>query len=300
MGFYRYQRLERYGMPKVKGIEYGTCYVFPKIDGTNTSVWFENGVIEAGSRNRKLSLEKDHFDFLATIKNNKAVERLLKENPGLRLFGEWLVPHTLKTYREDAWNKFYVFDVGKIVDGDIEYMHYEDYAPILDEYGIEYIAPLSIIKNGNWENFTHFLDGNDYLIKDGEGDGEGLVIKNYDFRDAGGHQVWAKIVTSEFREKHRKDGGWSEIEFTQIENKIINDFVTEALVEKEADKLIAANKGFENKLIPILFKNVWHELINEEMWNIVNKYKNPMIDFSRLHKLTIDKIKTSKPELFGK
>ena len=35
----------------------------------------------------------------------------LKANPTHRLFGEWLIPHRLRTYRDDAWKRFYVFDV---------------------------------------------------------------------------------------------------------------------------------------------------------------------------------------------
>lgn len=59
--FVKYQSLERLGTTEVIGIEQGRCYVFPKIDGTNASVWVcDKGEIHAGSRTRKLSLESDN------------------------------------------------------------------------------------------------------------------------------------------------------------------------------------------------------------------------------------------------
>ena len=38
MMFVKYMHLERYGM-KNDGIEQGTTYVFPKLDGTNAQLW---------------------------------------------------------------------------------------------------------------------------------------------------------------------------------------------------------------------------------------------------------------------
>ena len=58
MYFRKYQHIERFGTMEVEGIELGLCYIFPKIDGTNSSVWLgEDGQIHAGSRKRELSLE---------------------------------------------------------------------------------------------------------------------------------------------------------------------------------------------------------------------------------------------------
>ena len=39
MDFVKYQHVERLGVDEVDGIELGVCHVFPKIDGTNSSVW---------------------------------------------------------------------------------------------------------------------------------------------------------------------------------------------------------------------------------------------------------------------
>ena len=63
MKFTRYQHLERFGTTDVLNIEIGTCYVFPKIDGTNACVWMSDGELQAGSRKRKLTLESDNAGF---------------------------------------------------------------------------------------------------------------------------------------------------------------------------------------------------------------------------------------------
>ena len=67
-----------------------------------------------------------------------------QEHPYVTLFGEWLVPHTLKTYRDDAWRKFYVFDV--VRDNDT-YVPYEEYSEWLKSCDIDFIPPISFFSN---------------------------------------------------------------------------------------------------------------------------------------------------------
>lgn len=43
MKFNKYQHVEKLGNKEVEGINIGTCYVFPKIDGTNASIWNDDG-----------------------------------------------------------------------------------------------------------------------------------------------------------------------------------------------------------------------------------------------------------------
>lgn len=187
MTFKRYQHLERFGTTEVERIELGECYVFPKIDGTNASVWLHNGEIQAGSRTRHLSIEKDNAGFLEWVLKQENLLNYLKENPTHRLFGEWLVPHSLKTYRNDAWRKFYVFEV--VEDRDLSelqhdadekfnYLHYNDYKPLLEKHEIDFIPPISVIRNSNYEQLVNQLMKNDFLIEDGKGYGEGIVLKN--------------------------------------------------------------------------------------------------------------------------
>lgn len=174
MEFRKYQHIERFGTMEVEGIEIGTCYVFPKIDGTNSSVWLgEDGQIHAGSRNRELSLEKDNAGFLEAISKDERIMAYLAKHPNHRLFGEWLVPHSLKTYRDDAWKRFYVFDVCVDADNEcgLEYIPYPVYQPLVEEVGLDYLAPIRITKNATLEDFIKCVNENNFLIKDGAGVG---------------------------------------------------------------------------------------------------------------------------------
>lgn len=296
--FKKYQHIERFGTTEVEGIEFGDCYVFPKIDGTNASVWVdENGNIQAGSRKRHLSLEDDNADFYKWVKNQENIKSYLKLHPTHRLFGEWLVPHSLRTYRSDAWNRFYVFDV--MVHDDLTHSPYEDYKPILEEYNIDYIPCIAKIHNGTKEQFIGQLEKNTFLIEDGKGVGEGIVIKNYDYTNKFGRQTWAKIVSSEFKEKHFRQMGPTEIKGKYIvEEKISEKYVTKALCEKVVSKIKLDNNGFSSKDIPRLLNTVYHDVVREDCWNFIKELKDPVIDFKKLRQFVVLKIKQNLPELF--
>ncbi len=165
MSFRKYDHVERYGHPDVDGLDIGIVYVFPKLDGTNASVWLGNddgiNVIRAGSRTRQLTLDDDNAGFLRWIKEEE--EELVPDFKGLfanfpwwRLYGEWLVPHTLRTYREAAWRRFYVFDVYD--DDDCGYLSYEGYAGALRNFGFDMIEPLCTITNPTEEQLRKEVD----------------------------------------------------------------------------------------------------------------------------------------------
>lgn len=287
MEFIKYQHVERLGNIEVEGLLDGLCHVFPKIDGTNGSIWVDNGIIKAGSRNRELSVEKDNAGFYEWALEQQNIKEFLGKYPNLRLYGEWLVPHTLKTYIDTAWRNFYVFDVlnGK------DYLPYEEYTTILDEFGINYIPALCTIKNASEDEFYNFLDSNTFLIRDGAGTGEGIVIKNYSYKNKFGRTTWAKIVKNDFKEQNKKPFGLNE---EMIEKGIVNMFVTETLIRKEFSKI----ENWNSKLIPRLLNTVYYCLIKEELWNALKKFKSPIINFKELIRFSNLKVKETLPELF--
>ena len=291
MEFLKYMHIERIGTIETNGIENGMCYVFPKIDGTNSQLWFNNG-IQAGSRNRHLSLDNDNAGFYEWALTQKCFERFFTAYPNLRIYGEWLVPHTLKTYQKSAWRKFYVFDV---MDGS-RYLAYDEYKLILDVSEIEYIPPICNVENPTYERLINQLEKNGYLIEDGQGTGEGVVIKNYSFVNKFGRTTWAKIVKNDFKASHAKCDVTELKESKLIELEIVNKFVTLSLIEKEYAKI--SIDGWSSKFIPRLINTVFYCLIIEETWNFLKEFKNPTLDFKRLAYLTTQRIKEVKPELF--
>ena len=292
MNFAKYQHIERIGTDETEGIEHGMCYVFPKIDGSNGQLWWD-GALKAGSRNRELELNNDNQGFYNWAIQQTMFTEFFEKHPNLRLYGEWLVPHTLRTYDPGAWNNFYVFDVLN----EFEYLPYEVYKVLLDEFGINYIPPICKVANPTIERLTNQLEKNGYLIQDGKGTGEGVVIKRYDFRNKYGRVTWAKIVKNEFKEMHWKSDVTEVKEKKIIELEIVNKFVNLTLVEKELAK-IKAEIGWNSKQIPQLLNTVYYCLIKEESWNFIKEFKNPVIDFRKLQAETFKKVKELKPNLF--
>lgn len=303
MAFLKYQHVERFGNSSVRDIVNGKCYVFPKIDGTNASIWWEVGTgLCFGSRNRQVTLENDNQGFVKSIMENESLVQdlhnffLSGHNRRLILYGEFLVPHTLKTYRDEAWKQFYVFDVYDKTTN--TYCDYEAYSVALAFHKyINVIPPIAIIEHGQYEDFIKLLD-NTYLISDGEGYGEGIVIKRYDFVNQFGRTVWAKIVRNEFREKHDHNKQTPIVKSDFIEAKIIDTVLTQAFVEKEFVKIEKELGGWESKFIPRFLSTVWHEFINEELWDILKQFKNPTIDFKLLNQIFIGKVKEYKSDIF--
>lgn len=296
MSFIKYQHLERFGNTEVEGIEVGTVYVFPKIDGTNGSVWLDDGKFCCGSRNRQLSLDNDNAGFMAAMVNEPMVVPYIYSNPSHILYGEWLVPHTLKTYSDDAWRRFYVFDV---FDRNKErLLSYDEYSPAAIAAGLNVIPPIAIIKNGSIDHFTECLSKANYLVKDGAGQGEGIVLKNYDYQNKYGRQTWAKIVSNEFKAKHHLEMGAPVVGCEIVEEKIVAKYVTQALVDKVHAKIVNEMNGWSSKYIARLLHTVYYDLITEETWNFVKEFKSPKIDFKVLSHYTTARIKELRKELF--
>lgn len=295
--FKKYMHLERYGSDEVQGIELGQCYVFPKIDGTNGSLWWDGEKVNAGSRNRHLSLDNDNAGFLNwAIKDERVIDFFIN-NPSIRLFGEWLVPHSLKTYAKDCWRRFYIFDA-QYKDSE-EYLHYDVYSSIIKDFGLDYIPPQAIVHGATYDHLLKELNNNFFLIEDGKGVGEGIVVKNYSYTNKFGRTCWAKIVTNAFKEKNSKEMGATVKKFgDMVEDKIVEQFLTPEIVDKVYAKIVNECEGWNSKYIPRLLNTVFHDLIKEEMWDIVKQHKNPSINFKTLNSLCIMKTKEFKPELF--
>lgn len=286
--------IEKFGNDEVEGIELGKVYIFPKIDGTNASIWKDG----CGSRTRELSLKRDNAGFCKAMAEGHRERDFITSNPHLRLFGEWLVPHTFKGYREDAWKKFYIFDV--MHDETETYWSYEAYQPLLEQFGLNYIPPLAIINNANYEHFLKALGENRFLCpQDGE-PGEGIVIKNYSYYNKYGRQTWAKVIRQEFKEQHYRTMGAPEINAGKMnEERILDRVLTLPLVDKTIAKIVTEKEtGWQSKYIPELFGRLLHDIVKEELWDSLKEIEFGAVNFKTLKAVMIMRIKQLKPEFF--
>lgn len=300
MAFKKYIHLERLGSQEVDGLEMGICHVYPKLDGTNASIWYnpEKRFIEFGSRSRTLGEDHDNHAFRSTMlkytDETKKLFEIFEQHPEWNIYGEWLVPHTLRSYRDSAWRKFWIFDV---LDGDDNFLPYEEYFPVLE--GLNVIDPICIIENPSQEQLLDVMRyKNTFLIEDGKGIGEGIVVKRYGFSNKYNRTAWAKLVNNEFKELNQRaferkilPGAFA------VEAAIVQDFVTEALVQKTLAKIRGETEE-RGQIIPRLLNTVYYELIREEAWEFVKKYNRPTINFALLYKYCVQRTKEHAKELF--
>jgi hypothetical protein len=324
-GFRAFCKIKRQGHRETFGIEEGRVYVFPKIDGTNASVWSDGVTVFAGSRTRQLSVGNDNAGFNTWVQSDDPTAQALREMalkfPELVFYGEWLVPHTLKTYTEDAWRKFYIFDVFERSTEFRGYIKFESYKVMLDAAQQDYIDPIAVYTNPTGAQLKAETENNDFLIIEGMGVGEGVVIKNYEWRMEGTHdKVWGKFVRSEFKAGHRREMGAPEKGGkTEVERLIAEQFVTPTLVDKNIAKVMLdvanSTKGdetidtgtwtseymadnYRGRIIPQLLGRVWNDILEEELAAIVKKHKFPTINFKRLQTLVTLQVKALATELF--
>lgn len=203
-------------------------------------------------------------------------------------------PHSLKTYRDDAWRNFYVFDV--FDDETDQFVPIVEYMDKLKAYDIEFVPLLAIVDNPTEEYLRGYLERNTYLIKDGAGVGEGIVIKRYDFRNKYGRTTWGKLVRNEFKEKNAQEFGVPNVKLKQSdEAQFAAQYVTRGRIDKELAKI----GDWNSRMIPQLFGIVYHDLVTEELWDYLKSKKNKVtIDFNSLYQHVIARIKSECPELF--
>lgn len=270
--FRKYPHLEKFISTEVEGIEKGVCHIFPKLDGSNGSIWFADGEVKCGSRKNDLSVEgtADNQGFREWVKNNEY--RLLPfftDYPNIRLYGEWLVKHTVN-YEPESYRKFYVFDVMITHLFSEEFLPYDIYAPMLDEYVIDYIPRITTVENynGDWQEFLPLAN----FCMD-KGTGEGIVVKRYDFVNKYGRVTWAKVIADTFKETKVKQSLPSD----GVEADFVTKWLDEHVVYKERAKL--ENDG-EGKIHGKLLEAVWYDFLTETLPHALHKNSKITLNFA--------------------
>lgn len=283
MAHRNYGKIHRLGKDETLGILEGTCYVQEKIDGANTQIWLEDGVLKMGSRTRILKDDETFNGFVPYVKAHEGILKLLNEHPTLRLYGEWLVRHTI-AYKETSYKKWYMFD---IYDDSVGLFFTADgVQEFANQYGIA-IAPIhGVFESPTLETLQEFVG------KSAFGDrGEGIVIKNYEFTNSFGDKVFAKIVTESFKEDNAVAfGGNNKYSDTYHEVYVVNKYMTLSRVKKIMDKLQPEiNEKLDMKHIPRIMGTCYHDMLVEEIWQIAKDV--PALDFKALKRISDKKAK---------
>ena len=237
---------------ETKGLLKGKVHLFHKIDGTNSCVFLdENKELCFGSRRRVITPEDDNRGFATSFLTRpdfaQSLKQMLLELPkNTVIYGEWLIQCTIKTYDKDAWRQFYVFDVVVYPDdispdvlSDDEksrrheyYLPYEVYMPMCVKYGIKYIPVIDVLDNPTFDDIKSRLDRTTFL--NGGQSGEGIVIKNYAYKNPYGRRTWGKMLCSDFYDKKQKlrSGNHEQKEEFPIEHKFVTRYLTAEFIKR--------------------------------------------------------------------
>lgn len=281
MKFKAYPKIHRLGKEEVEDILIGKVSLQEKIDGANTSIWIDDGLVKCGTRTRELPLDESFNGFQEAVRSNKKIKEWLLDHPQCRLYGEWLVKHTI-TYPDEAYKKIYLFDVYDEEKGD--FANQDTVEKIAAELGLEY--PKMFVK----DIYVKADEINQYVGKSFvAANGEGVVVKNEGFRNKFGDSVYAKVVHEKFKEANAiVFGGNNKHSEAYNEMYIVNKYCTLGRVQKIMQKLQnVTEKRLDMEHTPQIAGTCYHDMITEDIWEIIKKIK--VIDFQRLQRLSYRK-----------
>lgn len=271
MKFKTYPKIHRLGKEETTGLlELGEVVIQEKIDGANTSIW-KDRTIKAGSRTRQLG--KESFNgFVEYIKDHPEFKAFFKKYPKHRLFGEWLVRHTV-SYNETAYHKWYLFDIMTEKD---QFLAQSEVEKIAKEFGFNY-PQVFYVGKATEEKIKEFVGKTNLGEK-----GEGVVIKNELFVNSFGDCVYAKVVTEKFKEDNALTfGGNNKHSDSYWEMYVVNKYCTLARVQKIMNKLQPTiNEKLDKQHTPRIVGTCYHDMITEEIWDIQDKVQE--INFRKL------------------
>jgi hypothetical protein len=232
----KYQDITRLGHKTTIGVlnEGDHIVIQEKIDGANASFCRgEFGEILAFSRNHQLSEENNLGGFYQFIQS-KLLE-LEAINDHCIFFGEWTNPHKVK-YPEHQ-KQFFLYDIFDTRTGEyLPFEQVEDASNFLD------LNLVPVFYKGEYKGFDHLMSFVGRTDLGGMlGDipqGEGIVVKNIDYKDRFGNQKFVKLVTDKFAEVQKQKAPKDpQVEQTQ-ESVFVGQTVTDARVEKFLHKFV--------------------------------------------------------------
>lgn len=239
--------------------------IMEKLDGANSSFKLEDGKIVCFSRNNQLDEHNTLRGFYGWVQQNIKPEDLLE---GVIYYGEWLSKHNLD-YGENA-NQFYLFDVYN--------MHLEEYVSfsmVKDESRRLDLNLIPVFYEGPFQSLEHIQQfvGTSKL---GEV-GEGVVVKNTQFKNKHGEQKFTKFVSDAFAEVMKVKPQKVQAEPLM---QFLNNTVTKARINKLIHKLVddgILDEGYSVRDMGIIMKNlgtqVFDDIMKEEQDQLMKMVK---------------------------
>lgn len=266
----KYIDVIRYGKPNTRDVikEGDKISITEKIDGANASFTKdEDSVTGISCYSRNLLLDQNNTlsGFYGWINENIV---LIKDklNPNYRYIGEWLVPHKVQ-YKEDKYRNFYMFSIWD--DNKEEYLSDDIVMSEAKRLGLKTVEYFYLGDFISYEHMSSFIGKSD-LTKEPDS-GEGIVVKNINYKNAFGEQCFVKLVSDKFaeiqRQKLPKNPNIDSESISLIKSvltcarveKIMYKLVDENLITR--DEFVVENMGI---LLKLLGDRVLKDIIKEE------------------------------------
>ena len=220
-----YSKVHTFGHREVRDILDGNIVIQEKVDGSQFSFGLLDGKLRCRSSGQEIFIDNPEKMFARAVETVKSISHLLA--PGWVYRGEYLQKpkHNTLAYDRVPANHIILFDV---MTGVESYLTPEELATEAQRIGLESV-PCFYAGPGNVDGlaprpFHDFLERESVL---GGVKIEGVVIKNYRKFTDDGKLAKAKIVSEEFKERHR--GQW------KIANPGPGDLVQEIATELRTD-----------------------------------------------------------------
>jgi hypothetical protein len=292
----KYQDITRLGHKTTLGVlsKGDHIVIQEKIDGANASFRRVGNELFAFSRNNPLTPENTLGGFYEFVQNLN-----ISIGEGYIFFGEWTNPHKVK-YPEHQ-KKFFLYDIYNVETG--EYLAWDIVKTIGETLGLELVP---VFYEGEYISFEHLQGFVGQTVLGGKlGDietGEGIVVKNVNYKDRFGNQKFVKLVTDVFREvQKQKPAKDPKRELTQ-EQVFVDQTVTEARVEKMLYKFVdedILDEHFGIEDMGVILKNmnprIQEDILKEESEMLPEDY-----DVKQLSKAVARKVAMTVKKILQK
>ena len=272
----KYTKVIRYGKTETLDVlkQGDIISISEKIDGANASFRIDetNDLgISCYSRNNPLNEHDTLSGFYNWVVDNilPIKEQL---NPNYIYFGEWLVKHKV-VYKEEYYKNFYLFSIY-----DIDKEEYIDELLMRKEANRLKLKTVECFYYGEFRDYEHlktFIGKSN--MTEVVNTGEGIVVKNVNYKDRFGKQMFVKLVTDKFAEVQKQKKPKNPCDEVVILTKQV---VTKPRIEKILFKLVDENKLKQDytiedmgAILKLLTPIVYEDVMEEESEMFINYEK---------------------------
>lgn len=232
----RYTDIIRYGKSSTQGViqEGDIISISEKVDGANASFTRDDDNflgVSCYSRRQVLTPENTLQGFYGWVRENivPIKEELI---PNYRYIGEWTTPHKIK-YKEEYTKTFLLFSIWD--DETEQYLSDKIVQLEAERLGLKTVEYFYYGEFISYEHMTSFIGRSN--ITEVPNTGEGIVVKNVNYFDGNGKQVFVKLVSEAFAEIQKQKLPKNP-NIYEKETAILKSVLTKPRVDKLMHKLV--------------------------------------------------------------